>query len=111
MPFGSEDREKGIALALSGGGFRATLFHLGSAWRLNELGFLAKLARWEEAVAATIRERRQVVMPVPVWNRPVPHAARLRDDLESYESGLRREHLIFVAKESSDDVGHDSFRT
>lgn len=45
MPFGSEGVEPGIGLALSGGGFRATLFHLGSLWRLNELGFLAKLER------------------------------------------------------------------
>jgi NTE family protein len=32
-----------IGLALSGGGFRATLFHLGAAWRLNELGLLSRL--------------------------------------------------------------------
>lgn len=32
-----------IGLALSGGGFRATLFSLGSLWRLNELGWLRKL--------------------------------------------------------------------
>jgi NTE family protein len=30
-------------LALSGGGFRATLFHVGSLWRLNELGLLRQL--------------------------------------------------------------------
>ena len=36
-------REPGVGLALSGGGFRATLFHLGSLWRLNELGWLPKL--------------------------------------------------------------------
>ena len=35
----------GIALCLSGGGYRAMLFHLGTLWRLNELGFLRKLAR------------------------------------------------------------------
>ena len=34
-----------IGLALSGGGFRATLFHIGSLWRLNELGFLSRLTR------------------------------------------------------------------
>jgi NTE family protein len=45
MPFGSEGVERGIGLALSGGGFRATLFHLGSLWRLNELGFLGQLER------------------------------------------------------------------
>jgi NTE family protein len=45
MPFGTEPREKGVGLALSGGGFRATLFHLGALWRLNELGWLPKLDR------------------------------------------------------------------
>ena len=33
------------ALCLSGGGYRAMLFHLGSFWRLNELGYLPKLDR------------------------------------------------------------------
>jgi NTE family protein len=35
----------GIALCLSGGGYRAMLFHLGALWRLNELGYLPKLHR------------------------------------------------------------------
>ena len=35
--------ERGIALCLSGGGFRATLFHLGAVRRLNEFGMLSKL--------------------------------------------------------------------
>src|SRR5260370_36738192 len=35
----------GIALCLSGGGYRAMLFHLGALWRLNELGYLPKLER------------------------------------------------------------------
>jgi len=37
--------EKGIGLCLSGGGYRAMLFHLGSLWRLNELGLLPKMDR------------------------------------------------------------------
>lgn len=37
-------RRAGVGLALSGGGFRATLFHLGSLTRLNELGWLPKLS-------------------------------------------------------------------
>ncbi len=45
MPFGSEPREPGVALALSGGGFRAVLFHVGALWRLNEVGVLPKLSR------------------------------------------------------------------
>ena len=35
----------GIALCLSGGGYRAMLFHLGALWRLNELGLLRGLVR------------------------------------------------------------------
>jgi NTE family protein len=37
--------EPGIALCLSGGGYRAMLFHVGALWRLNEAGYLAKLDR------------------------------------------------------------------
>jgi NTE family protein len=34
-------RTGGLCLALSGGGFRATLFHLGVLRRLNELGWIS----------------------------------------------------------------------
>ena len=37
--------EPGMALSLSGGGYRAMLFHLGALWRLNELGYLRDLKR------------------------------------------------------------------
>ncbi|HXQ89245.1 MAG TPA: patatin-like phospholipase family protein, partial [Solirubrobacterales bacterium] len=43
-----EDRgkpESGIGLCLSGGGYRAMLFHLGAIWRLNQLGYLKRLTR------------------------------------------------------------------
>jgi NTE family protein len=36
--------EDGIALAMSGGGYRAMLFHVGTLWRLNEAGLLPGLA-------------------------------------------------------------------
>jgi NTE family protein len=50
IPTGSEHDdprapEDGVALCLSGGGYRAMLFHLGALWRLNEIGCLPKLAR------------------------------------------------------------------
>src|SRR5260370_23913684 len=35
----------GMALCLSGGGYRAMLFHLGALWRLNEVGLLKSLIR------------------------------------------------------------------
>ena len=44
-PFDKDQPQHGIALSLSGGGYRAMLFHLGSVWRLNEIGLLEKLAR------------------------------------------------------------------
>jgi NTE family protein len=37
--------QPGIALCLSGGGYRAMLFHLGSLWRLNEAGMLSQIDR------------------------------------------------------------------
>jgi predicted acylesterase/phospholipase RssA len=37
--------ELGIALCLSGGGYRAMIFHLGALIRLNEIALLAKLNR------------------------------------------------------------------
>ena len=37
--------EDGIALCLSGGGYRAMIFHVGALWRLNEAGLLSKLTR------------------------------------------------------------------
>src|SRR5947209_18885230 len=36
---------RGVGLCLSGGGFRAMLFHVGSLWRLSEAGYLPRLAR------------------------------------------------------------------
>jgi NTE family protein len=40
-----ERLEDGVALCLSGGGYRAMLFHVGAIWRLNELGYVSKLNR------------------------------------------------------------------
>ena len=37
--------KKGVALCLSGGGYRAMLFHVGSIWRLNEAGLLPRIKR------------------------------------------------------------------
>ncbi|MCD6346234.1 MAG: patatin-like phospholipase family protein [Bacteroidales bacterium] len=45
MSIKNQKNQKTSALALAGGGYRATLFALGSLWRLNELGMLRKLDR------------------------------------------------------------------
>ncbi len=45
--FEEEERrpEEGMALCLSGGGYRAMVFHLGALWRLNQAGMLPELRR------------------------------------------------------------------
>ena len=40
-----ETPSEGLALCLSGGGYRAMLFHLGVLWRLNDAGCLPRLDR------------------------------------------------------------------
>jgi NTE family protein len=37
--------EPGMALCLSGGGYRAMVFHVGSLWRLYESGLLGQIKR------------------------------------------------------------------
>jgi NTE family protein len=44
-PADQDAPEAGIALCLSGGGYRAMLFHVGALWRLNEAGYLSRLDR------------------------------------------------------------------
>ncbi len=41
--FVQSPQRQGMALCLSGGGYRAALFHLGAVKRLNELGILGQL--------------------------------------------------------------------
>jgi NTE family protein len=63
---GEADRvEDGIALCLSGGGYRAMLFHLGALWRLNELGYLPKLDRISSVSGGSITNGALAVN----WNR------------------------------------------
>jgi NTE family protein len=45
FPCGPAGVPETYGLALSGGGYRATLFHLGALWRLNDLGLLRPLNR------------------------------------------------------------------
>jgi predicted acylesterase/phospholipase RssA len=41
----AETVDPGMALCLSGGGYRAMVFHVGVLWRLNEVGYLSRLQR------------------------------------------------------------------
>jgi len=65
MPFGSEGVTDQIALALSGGGFRATLFHVGTLRRLAELGILTRVGRFSSISGGSITAGRLA----QVWAR------------------------------------------
>jgi NTE family protein len=69
---------RGVALCLSGGGFRAVLFHLGALRRLNELGLLGRLTTVSSVsggslVAAVLATRVAwpVAGPLDDWERDV----------------------------------------
>jgi NTE family protein len=46
--------EAGTALCLSGGGYRAMLFHVGCLWRLNQLGMIAGIQRFSSVSGGSI---------------------------------------------------------
>ena len=73
----------GIALCLSGGGYRAMLFHLGALWRLNEAGYLPRLERSLERLRRLDDERRARARLGPARLRRAGVARQLR-------SGARR---------------------
>ena len=77
----------GTALCLSGGGFRATLFHLGALRRLNETGVLAQLDTISSVsggsimaafLATGVRWPLSTRAPIPsdVWERDVAQPVR-----------------------------------
>lgn len=51
---GGKKLEDGIGICLSGGGFRAMLFHLGSLIRLNELGLLPAIDRFSSVSGGSL---------------------------------------------------------
>lgn len=53
-PSGSPDSSHQTGLCLSGGGYRAMVFHLGSLWRLNEAGLLKKIDRFSSVSGGSI---------------------------------------------------------
>ena len=76
------ERERaGNALCLSGGGFRATLFHLGALRRLNETGVLAKLDTISSVSGGSIMAAMLAThAPWPVsTGAPIPSDAWERD--------------------------------
>lgn len=78
------DRTK-AALALSGGGFRATLFHLGTLIRLNELGMLAGLERISSVSGGSIAAGQLAVQ----WRRLEKEGNRFTNLMDEVIQPLR----------------------
>ena len=68
----------GIGLCLSGGGYRAMLFHLGTLWRLNELGLLKKVVRISSVSGGSLTAGRLGLM----WNSLTFGADNIATNLE-----------------------------
>lgn len=80
MPAAHLSGQDRIGLCLSGGGFRAALFHLGALQRLNELGILSRVDVISSAsggsilaahLAESVRTWPQPGEPVPDWETRV----------------------------------------
>jgi NTE family protein len=72
--------EPGIALSLSGGGYRAMLFHVGSLWRIYEIGLLGRLDRISSVSGGSITA---AVLGL-AWNKVQPTAAPVRAQFEKH---------------------------
>jgi NTE family protein len=85
-----ESQRSGMALCLSGGGFRAALFHLGALCRLNELGILSQVTRLSSVsggsiISAHLAER--------IRNWPAPGAV-----LPNWEQQVAAPFRAFASK-------------
>ncbi|HEX8128121.1 MAG TPA: patatin-like phospholipase family protein [Pyrinomonadaceae bacterium] len=70
QPLRSHARGDRTGLCLSGGGYRATLFHLGSLRRLNEIGLLSKIDTFSSVSGGSITNGLLAL----VWPRLTPDA-------------------------------------
>ena len=73
---GAAPPEDGIALCLSGGGYRAMVFHIGALWRLYETGLLGTIKRISTVSGGSITGG----MLGLAWRKLSFDPARLKDD-------------------------------
>lgn len=91
LPLPPEERV-GLALCLSGGGFRAALFHLGALRRLNELGVLGRVDKLSAVSGGSIFAA-HLVEAIPDW--PAPGAIIPASD---WETRVAQPFRAFTAK-------------
>ena len=91
---GAPDRHEhrpGVALCLSGGGFRAAVFHLGALRRLNELGVLGKLDVISGVSGGSIIAAHLATRLTP-WPKPGAYVADWKDRIaKPFRAIVRRD--------------------
>jgi NTE family protein len=87
----------GIALCLSGGGYRAMLFHAGAIWRLNELGLLRKINLVSSVSGGSIASGALAV----AWNG-------LQWDAAGRATNLRDTFIAPILKQAEDAIDYES---
>jgi NTE family protein len=75
----------GWALCLSGGGFRAALFHLGALRRLNEVGFLSKMRTISSVSGGSVANG----LLARLWRELRPDGSGSFTNFSDYETRLR----------------------
>jgi NTE family protein len=86
-------RERGgLALCLSGGGFRAALFHLGAVRRLSELGILSKITTISSVSGGSILAAHLATVLEP-WPRPGDTTAGWDERIERPFHEFARQNL------------------
>jgi NTE family protein len=76
-PWHRAEPEEGMALCLSGGGYRAMLFHTGTIWRLYEAGLLKELKRVSSVSGGSIAAG----VLAAAWSELEHVPARVQQDL------------------------------
>ena len=91
-------KRAGLGLALSGGGFRATLFHLGALRRLNELGILSSVSHISSVSGGSIMAAclaDAMIAEPPKAGRPLTNFDSLASKVHDLTScNLRRRILL-----------------
>lgn len=79
-------QRSGVALCLSGGGYRAALFHLGALRRLNELGVLARITTISSVSGGSILAGLLAKQIGPDWptHGPFPEWPRVEEALRAF---------------------------
>lgn len=83
-PQPSARQSEGVALCLSGGGYRAALFHLGGLRRLDELGVLSKVDTIASVSGGSIMSAQiagHLVAQPQAWGRPGERVAGFDDGI------------------------------